>query len=354
MRYTYELFPQYLVSFLFHSICIFDITKNESCSSQWNNVYGGIVVEGVLLETKGRCPEQQIDSSLAEKFLRYLGVSTSSAQLYKKGLAIFFSYLYEHGIRYPCREDILAFRETLRSRYKAATVQAYIVAVRRFFKWLVLEGFYQNDITEGIKGAKIGHCFKKDYLTSTQVKSILDRIDVSTQYGIRDYALFALMVTTGLRTIEVVRANIGDLRPLGNKTVLYIQGKGRDDKAEYVDVSSQVETCLRMYIQQSGVKDPSAALFSSIGNRSRGKRLQTRAIRGIVKKRLKDAGFDTDRLTSHSLRHTAITLSLLGGRSLAEAQQFARHVTITTTQMYNHALERDTNKCAEVVANQIF
>ena len=38
------------------------------------------------------------------------------------------------------------------------------------------------------------------------------------------------MVTGGLRTIEVSRADMDDMRNVGNSPALYIQGKGRDEK----------------------------------------------------------------------------------------------------------------------------
>ena len=82
--------------------------------------------------------------------------------------------------------------------------------------------------------------------------------------------------------------------------------------------------------------------------------MTTRSISRIIKTRLKGAGYNSDRLTAHSLRHTAVTLSLLSGRSLAEAQQFARHANIATTMIYNHSLDKAKNGCSEAVANLIF
>lgn len=303
---------------------------------------------------KGMCQSDRLNNILAERFLRYLGVHSSSATLYRKGLSSFFSYLYEHNITRPTREDIIAYKDNLSKRCRATTVQAYMVGIRRFFRWMVLENLYNKDVTSGIKGAKISREFKKDYLTSNQVKSIVAKIDTSSVCGLRDYALFILMVTTGLRTIEIVRANREDLRTRGDKTVLYIQGKGCHDKAEYVDITPFVENTMRLYVKQLGYREPHEPLFPSLGNRSRWKRMDTSAIRKIIKKYLRLAGFDSDRLSAHSLRHTAVTLSLLGGSSLAEVQQFARHSSVSTTQIYNHALERENNRCAEVVTNQIF
>ena len=58
------------------------------------------------------------------------------------------------------------------------------------------------------------------------MKHIAAEINRETLTGARDYALFMLMVSCGLRTIEVSLANIEDLSPIGDKTVLYVQGKG--------------------------------------------------------------------------------------------------------------------------------
>lgn len=56
------------------------------------------------------------------------------------------------------------------------------------------------------------------------------------------------MVTCGLRTIEVVRADVEDLRTLGSKTVLYVQGKGKDEKSDYVIITREVEKAIRSYL----------------------------------------------------------------------------------------------------------
>ncbi len=51
-------------------------------------------------------------------------------------------------------------------------------------------------------------------------------------------------------------------------------------------------------------------------------------------------GLDSKRLTAHSLRHTAITLSIKGGASLQQAQAMARHSDPKTTMIYFHNLNR--------------
>ena len=82
--------------------------------------------------------------------------------------------------------------------------------------------------------------------------------------------------------------------------------------------------------------------------------MTTRAISGIAKAHMVEAGYNSDKLTAHSLRHTAVTLSLLAGKPLEEVQQFARHANMATTMIYNHALDKAKNGCSEAIAKAIF
>lgn len=297
---------------------------------------------------------REINSSLMQDFIAYLDVSDKTIKTYTKALRQLNKYLATNDIKNPTRADILAFKQHLIDKgLKPATVQNYIISARQFFKWTELQGIYPN-IAKNIKGAKIDKGHKKDYLTSNQVKHLLGNIDTSDLKGIRDYAIIALMVTAGLRTIEVSRANVEDLRPLGNGTVLYIQGKGKADKTDYVKVSEPVERILRAYLATRELEDNKEPLFVSTSNNSLNKRLTTRSISGIVKDSLINAGYDSDRITAHSLRHTAVTLSLLAGEEITAVQQFARHASINTTMIYNHALDKAKNSCSESISNSIF
>lgn len=294
-----------------------------------------------------------ITESMYERFINYLDSSPKTVETYSKAVKQFLRYLISRGIDQPTREDVIAYRESLRAEHKPTTIQNYIIAVRIFFQWTAQEGLYP-DVAQHIKGAKLTREHKKDYLTSSQVKAILRKIDRSSIQGRRDYAIFSLMVTGGLRDIEVHRANVEDLRTLGDSTVLYLQGKGREDRSEYVKITPEVERAIRASLSDRKEIDGRQPLFISLSNNSRGDRISTRSISGLVKACLRSAGYDSDRLTAHSLRHTAVTLSLLGGNSLQEVQQFARHANISTTQIYAHNLDRASNKCEATIAKAIF
>ena len=286
-------------------------------------------------------------------FFNYLDVTEKSIATYKRAIKQFVKYIAENGITAPKREDIIAYRDYLKASHKATTVQAYIIAVRLFFQWTELRGLYPN-VANKVKGAKISKEHKKDSLTTKQAKKVLGKIDRTTVQGKRDYAIFSLMITGGLRTIEVSRANIEDLRTLGDNTVLYIQGKGRQEKSDYVKLPEPVEDAIRDYLRASGVADVKSPLFRSTSHNSIGGRLSTRSISGIVKECMKGAGYDSDRLTAHSLRHTAGTLNLKNGGTLEETQQLLRHTNINTTMIYLHHLEREQNQSECRIAKALF
>ena len=82
--------------------------------------------------------------------------------------------------------------------------------------------------------------------------------------------------------------------------------------------------------------------------------MSTRAISGMIKGYMKKAGFDSQRITAHSLRHSSVTISLLQGVDVTEVQQFARHRNVNTTMLYAHNLQEENNKCSTRIAEAIF
>lgn len=295
--------------------------------------------------------------ALFDDFVSFLDVSAGSVRTYNNAIKQMFSYFQDNGIVRPTYDDIRTYRDYLKQTCKPSTVQLYVVAIRQFFKWTAQRGIYPN-VAEGVKGAKLDREHKRDYLTADAVKNVLHCIDTDTLQGKRDVALIALSVTAGLRTVELQRANIEDLATAGGNNVLFVQGKGHEEKAVYVKLPAQTETLIREYLASRAkagyTVNPGDALFISTSNHNNGDRMTTRSISRIVKEHLKEAGYNSDRLTAHSLRHSAVTLALLQGQDLAEVQAFARHRDISTTMIYNHAVDQAKNACSQAVADSIF
>ncbi len=291
------------------------------------------------------CQQNSIELSqdlqgLIEAFLISQDISEGSRRTYQRNLRQFTAWMQENRQGEPGRQTILQYKRDLEERgLSPYTINSYMVTVRRFYAWAETEGFYR-DITRGIKGVKRARGFKKDPLTIRQIKDLLANIDRASLEGKRDYALINLLIRTGLRTIEAARADIGDIRQQSGEAVLWIQGKGRTSKDEFVLLTNETLGPINAYLQARGKAKEDEPLFISLSDRNHGERLTTRSISRIVKGQLVGVGLDNGRLTAHSLRHTAITLSLLGGASLQEAQALARHADINTTMIYSHNINR--------------
>lgn len=294
-----------------------------------------------------------ISAELYKRWVGYIDASPKTIETYSRAIRRFFAYLMENGISQPTRETILAYRDCLKLDHKPTTVQSYLTVVKLFFQWTEQEHLYP-DIAKHVKGTKIDKAHKKDYLTAKQVNKLLETIDRSAMKGLRDYAMLSAMVTTGLRTISIIRADIGDVRAAGDTAALYYQGKGHDEKADYVKLAGPVEEAVRTYLAARGETNPKAPLFCSTANRNSGGRMTTRSVSRIVKGHLADAGLQSDRLSAHSLRHTAATLNLLNGGTVEETQQLLGHSNINTTLIYSHALERAGNNSEQRIAKVIF
>ena len=292
---------------------------------------------------------------LYESFKTFIDANSNTIKTYKSSISQFFKWLRDNGIAKPQRSDIVKYKEDLKAMgLKPTTISNYVIALKQFFKWTNSENRYHN-VAEGVKLPKLDKSFKKDYLTASQANRVLEMIDRKDLIGLRDYAILLLMLTGGLRTIEVTRANFEDLTISGNSEILRIQGKGQEEKTSFVKIPGQVSEALRTYMKEAmGMVKEGGPLFIGLGDNTKGKRLSSDMVSRIVKNRMRQAGFDSHRLTAHSLRHTAITLALLGDVSLQEAKDFARHKDINTTLVYSHNLELESNRASQIIAETIF
>jgi len=291
---------------------------------------------------------KEIGEGLLDSWMSDLDPSTYTRKAYLKAVRQFLAFA---GTT-PQRADLKAWRKHLSQTTKPNTLSLYIGAVRRLFQWIndndLFDGYYAN-IAAGIKGAKISREFKRDCLTATQAKEIIDAAPT-----MRDKAMLALMITAGLRDIEVARADIGDLRTTAAGPVLHVWGKGRSGKDEYVKVSNHTLKAILAYLETRAGKKETDPLFTSESNNSSGKRLSTGAISTIAKYAMIQAGYDSSRLSAHSLRHTAATLALLNGSTLQEVCQMMRHKNINTTLIYAHNLERMSNQSESRIDSAVF
>lgn len=272
---------------------------------------------------------------------------------YRKILNSFYDYLKSESLYNPTKETIVAYKKHLSESVGAATIQKVVVVLRGFFIDLASNDIYPN-IMLGIRGEKITKDFKRSALTIEEVSRLLKKASslATTLEGKRNYAIAALIATTGLRTIEVERANVSDLSIKNETHILYVQGKGRDDKAEYVKISDKVYNIIEDYLlTRAGDVEP---LFVTHGRNSSNQRLTTRNIRGIIKELLRRIGIDDPHYSAHSLRHSLATNLIKNGMSIDNAKLILRHKDISTTMIYVHNIDREGNNGELIMSDLVF
>lgn len=283
-------------------------------------------------------------------------VKPSSRALYSRTLNTFFEWVETSGrtISQLTVMDLIAYKEELLAGGKSSlTVASYINSLRRFYDWTEANKIYPN-IGKGIHAPKRKQAFRKQPLTVAQVGELLSH-ERGTQSA-RDYAIVNLMVRTGLRCVEVVRANVGDITYKGGQRVLLVQGKGRDEKDNFVILTDAAYSPIREYLNTRTGIDENAPLFASESRNNDGGRMTTRAVSGIAKQGLKSVGLDNKVFTAHSLRHTAAVNILRAGGSLEMAQYTLRHSNPATTQIYTATLreEQRLNNGGETLLDNLY
>ncbi|MBU4176085.1 MAG: site-specific integrase [Actinobacteria bacterium] len=283
-------------------------------------------------------------------FITSLDVKARTRETYGKAIKYFVSWILEEGIVQPLRGDILSYRSRLMEDGKAAhTVNSYITVVRRFFEYLEAEGIYPN-VAKGVKGLKKPRGFRKEALTGDQARRLLETIEEDGLRSLRDYAIINLMLRTGLRDIEITRADAGDLGSEAGELVLRVHGKGRDSKDDFVLLVPEAYGPIADYLAARDNPGKDEPLFVCHGNRNAGGRLTTRSVSRLIEKRLAQAGLKSEKITAHSLRHTAATLALLGGADVMEVRGMLRHSDINTTLIYVHNLDRVSNGAEKAIS----
>ena len=290
----------------------------------------------------GQNPYAPVDEEIIGKWMASLDLASGTKETYLSGFKAFCWFVRSTSLDFDelTRDDVKSFKEYLvnEKKLKPATVSSYLASVRSFYAYSEDNGI--ENIARRVKGVTDTRSFKKEPLTPDQAQRLLASIDRSTEKGMRDFAILNLMLRTGLRDIEIVRANCKDIQTKAGVDVLYVQGKGRASKDSFVVLTPKALSPITTYLEKRGNVNELDPLFASVSSRNAGERLTVRSISRIAKSALRAIGIDDERYTAHSLRHTAITFSLLGGATERDAQQMARHANIATTMLYSHDIDR--------------
>lgn len=357
-------------------------------------------MQALAIQNTAALQEQGLNFSLFDRFVSYIDRSKKTAETYLTNLRQFAAWLNYKTITQPVRQDIKDYRDYLAEEHEAiqidaecgwkyrtdaagnritvvckpATISLYLRSVKQFFKWTAAEGLYPN-IADGIHAPKVSRDqHKKDALLAADVlaieqsitataaakeataaaavKDTAGRMERATEQGKRLYAMYVLAVNAGLRTIELERANVKDVEVKGGQAFIYIWGKGRSEADQKKPLAPEVYAAIKEYLNSRTDRPTgSSPLFVATGNRNGGGRIKARTISQMLKQAMRQAGYDSERLTAHTLRHTAGTTAMDISGNLYTTQKYMRHSNPATTEIYLH---NNTDKEEAALAVQVY
>lgn len=350
-------------------------------------------------------PAQDLTPVMFTDFVAWIDRGEKTTRTYITNLRQFAAWLKYADVVRPVRQDIYSYREYLSAEHDAIklapgtaagwtyrtdstgtplkvnckpnTVVQYLRVVRQFFSWTAANGIYP-DIAANVHAPKLKRdTHRREYLKADEVKAIENsieakaqarteaaaeakkdakgRVERSTEQGKRLFAMYELAVTAGLRTVEISRADIKDFTTKGGQAWLYIWGKGHTEPDQKKPLAPEVAEAITDYLgSRKDRKTAASPLFVSTGNRSGGKRIAPTTISKMLKKAMKDAGYNSEKLTAHSLRHSAAMGVLeITGSNLYETQKYMRHENPATTEIYLHETEEQEQQQADL-AQQLY
>jgi len=258
------------------------------------------------------------------------GLSPNTVEAYRSDLEKFFRGCPRNPADVG-RDDIRAFLSREREAgLSPATSGRRLVALRTFYRFLLLERRTPSDPTENIAAPK---AFKRlpGYLTEEEVEALLGAPDAITPTGLRDRAMLETLYATGMRVSELTGVSTERLH-LDSGFVI-VMGKG--SKERVVSLGEEATDWIRRYIAEARPvllkKRQSSHLFVT----ARGGGMSRQNVWIWITRYARAAGV-TKHLSPHTLRHSFATHLLEHGADLRSVQTLLGHADISTTQIYTH------------------
>jgi site-specific recombinase XerD len=220
------------------------------------------------------------------------------------------------------------------------TINCRLDSVRGFFTYLNREeGTRSNPVKKG-SALRLARPLPR-YLKDEEVTRFFQILK-----GLRDRAIFMLMLRCGLRVEEVANLRLQDL-DLAQRRILVCQGKGNKDRVVYI--SPDAKRMLRSYLESRSSSTEKEIFLVNKGT-CRGKPISVRGIQKRMEYYARKAGLA---ISCHHLRHTMATQLLNADADLVTIQDLLGHSRIKTTQRYakisNVKVQRDYYKAMDVI-----
>lgn len=275
---------------------------------------------------------------LADAYLHYLavekGLSRNTLEAYSRDIKAFIEFLKGRSLqdlRGVDRRTALQFVKALEAKgLSLRSINRSLVAVRGFFRFLVRDGYLEEDPWEEMGLPSLPRRLP-EVLTEGEVERLLEQPDPSTPLGMRDGALLELLYGTGMRVSEASDLRLEALQlDLGFVTV-----KGKGGKERVVPLGEVAKERVVLYLKKGRPSLAKGSASPYLFLNPRGGKLSRQGVWKVVKRYALAAGIKT-RITPHTLRHSFATHLLRRGADLRFVQAMLGHADISTTQIYTH------------------
>ena len=220
------------------------------------------------------------------------------------------------------------------NHFSAATRKRRLMALRSFYKFLVLENELDFNPLLRFSSPKIEQRLP-NFVTKEELELMIERgVSVDPQYK-RNKLIVEFLFNTGIRVSELIQIGKYDILQDG---IIKVKGKGGKERSViYIDKNKLKETL--DYLQ----KNSSNFIFES----KPGHPLSISQIQRIVRKYGEYIGKND--LSPHKLRHSFATHILKEGLNLRSVQNLLGHSSLNTTQIYLNILISDTQNEVEKI-----
>ena len=275
--------------------------------------------------------DRDLISLFSDSLVYVFRLSEKTREVYSHEASLFLSYLESENMAVEeCTaldiENYCAKREK-EDCLNERSISKLLSSLRKFYRFLMSEKIVSVNPASQVKKPK-----ETVHLPRTISEVEIDEIMATftdDELGLRDYALFELIYSSGMRISEAVALDVISYRP-GERSVSVI---GKRNKERVVFIGDNAVNALDTYLTLSrpkliSRKNPrEKALFLN----RRGRRLTRQAAHLRFHSVVDSLGLDA---TIHTLRHSFASHMLVHGADIRSVQEMLGHADIKTTQIY--------------------
>jgi integrase/recombinase XerD len=284
--------------------------------------------------------------------IKRLKPSTQKEYTYKLGL--FVSWCTDHSIylkdiTYRDVDDFLAHMQKTHTSCKngvdiisSSTLASQVRIIKVFLNWCAQDEQYSEYVkpivVKRIKNVKVTQEIIQTF-SPDQIEALFKACDLedSEHLQIRDRAIVAVLLDTGIRASELLGLRLCDVSLSAKESYLRVFGKG--DKWGEVGLGERSRKYLRKYIRlfrEDDNKGDKAVLFV---NRS-GEKLTLSGLQQIISRLGDWAKIQNVRCSPHTFRHTFARMFMQNGGDVYKLSKLLRHTSVKTTEEYLKSLQQ--------------